>query len=96
MNQLDESVSYAIDYKSELTESKNQLDIALSRLDVSIDHLLTYLSEEYTVSYEEARLNQPKDIDPEQTQKRVKLLKRGIDELGPVNLAAIDRIRPRG
>ena len=95
---LDTSVSYAIDYKSQLTDDKNQLDIALSRLDVSIDHLLDYLSEEYTMSYEEAKINQPENIDREETQKRVKLLKRGIEELGPVNLASIeeyDRVAER-
>jgi len=90
VNALDTSVSYAIEHKSELTDNKNQVDIVQSRLDVSIDHLLDYLSEEYTMSYEEAKLNQPEDIDRESTQKRVKLLKRGIEELGPVNLASID------
>ncbi|WP_423189290.1 chromosome segregation protein SMC [Alkalibacterium sp. f15] len=98
VNRLDESVSYAIQYKSELTSNKNELDIAQSRLDVSIDFLLDYLSEEYTMSYEEAKLNQPDNIDRESTQKRVKLLKRGIEELGPVNLASIeeyDRVAER-
>ncbi|SFC44640.1 condensin subunit Smc [Alkalibacterium subtropicum] len=90
VSQLDESVSYAIDYKAELTDKKNQLDIAQSRLDVSMDHLLAYLSEEYTTSYEEAKSIQPDDIDAEATQKRVKLLKRGIEELGPVNVGAIE------
>lgn len=90
VSQLDESVSYAIQYKTELTENKNQLDIAQSRLDVSMDHLLEYLSEEYTTSYEEAKSIQPAEIDAEATQKRVKLLKRGIEELGPVNLGAIE------
>lgn len=87
---LDESVSYANQHKSELTDQKNTLDIALSRLDVSMDHLLEYLSEEYTVSYEEAKYNQPETIDVEETQKRVKLLKRGIEELGPVNVGSIE------
>jgi chromosome segregation protein len=90
VSQLDESVSYAIQYKTELTENKNQLEIAQSRLDVSMDHLLEYLSEEYTTSYEEAKSIQPAEIDAEATQKRVKLLKRGIEELGPVNLGAIE------
>ncbi|GEK91209.1 chromosome segregation protein SMC [Alkalibacterium kapii] len=87
---LDESVTYAIQRKSELTDQKNKLDIALSRSDVSMDHLLEYLSEEYAVSYEEAKANQPENIDPGDTKKRVKLLKRGIEELGPVNIGAIE------
>lgn len=73
-----------------ILDEKNKLAIQFSRLDVSIDHLLNYLSEEYAISYEEAKLNQPVDLDVEYTQKRVKLLKKGIEELGPVNLASIE------
>ncbi|TVP93584.1 MAG: hypothetical protein EA249_00110 [Alkalibacterium sp.] len=90
VTELEETIHSLQDRRSNLTEEKNQLDIATSRLDVSIDHLLEYLSEEYAISYEEAKLNQPDDLDREATQKRVKLLKRGIEELGPVNLNAIE------
>ncbi|EXJ22527.1 Chromosome partition protein smc [Alkalibacterium sp. AK22] len=90
VSELDDTISLLQDKRSMLSEEKNQLEIRLSRCDVSIDHLLEYLSEEYSVSYEEARLNQPENLDKEETQKRVKLLKRGIEELGPVNLAAIE------
>lgn len=87
---LEELTANLQERRSNLQGEKNQLDIQISRLDVSIDHLLDYLSEEYTISYEEAKLNQPDDIDREDTQKRVKLLKRGIEELGPVNIGSID------
>ncbi|GAB2492852.1 chromosome segregation protein SMC [Alkalibacterium psychrotolerans] len=90
VSELEETIASLQDRRSNLTEEKNQLEIASSRLDVSIDHLLEYLSEEYAISYEEAKLNQPDELDREATQKRVKLLKRGIEELGPVNLNAIE------
>ncbi|MCC5895567.1 MAG: chromosome segregation protein SMC [Alkalibacterium sp.] len=90
VTELEETIGDLQDKRSNMVEEKNQLDIQSSRYDVSIDHLLEYLSEEYAISYEEAKKNQPDTLDREQTQKRVKLLKRGIEELGPVNIGSID------
>ncbi|GAA0353389.1 chromosome segregation protein SMC [Alkalibacterium iburiense] len=88
--QLEEKNETAAGKRTYLLDEKNALDIQYSRHDVSIDHLLEYLSEEYAISYEEAKLNQPAEINREETQKRVKLLKKGIEELGPVNLSSIE------
>lgn len=42
--------------KQYLSDEKAKVDVELSRADVTIDHLLNYLAEEYSMSYEEARL----------------------------------------
>ncbi|MFC6464498.1 chromosome segregation protein SMC [Marinilactibacillus sp. GCM10026970] len=76
--------------KQELSDRKTKVEINLSRVDVSLDHLLNYLSEEYGLSYEEARLEPPLSLSEEEAQKKVKLLKKGIEELGPVNVGAIE------
>lgn len=91
--QLDEteySLSREQGKKQYVLDEKAELDIQLSRADVSIDHLLEYLSEEYNMSYEEARLQPNVELEISEAQKRVKLLKKGIEELGPVNIASID------
>lgn len=74
--------------KQRLSDLKSKIEIESSRADVSLDHLLTYLSEEYGLSFEEARLD-PIELSEEEAQKKVKLLKKGIEELGPVNIGAI-------
>lgn len=76
--------------KQYLAEQKSKVDVQLSRADVSIDHLLEHLSEEYSMSFEEARLQPKIELDAEEVQKRVKLIKKEIDELGSVNIGAIE------
>lgn len=71
-------------------EQINKEEVNLSKHEVSMDHLLDYLVEEYECSYEEAKRNEPLGMDFEQANKKVKLLKKGIDELGPINLGAIE------
>lgn len=88
--EIDDSLSREQGKKQYLSDEKAEIDIQLSRADVSIDHLLEYLSEEYNMSYEEARLQPNVDLEISEAQKRVKLLKKGIEELGPVNVASIE------
>nr|WP_279633315.1 chromosome segregation protein SMC [Marinilactibacillus kalidii] len=76
--------------KQTLSDRKTTIEINLSRADVSLDHYLAYLSEEYGLSYEEAKLEPKIDLSEEAAQKKVKLLKKGIEELGPVNVGAIE------
>src|SRR5699024_6232469 len=76
-----------------LSEEKSKVDIRLSQNDVRMDHYLEYLVDEYKIGYEEARLLDFPEIELEEAKKQVKLLKKGIEELGPVNLNPIDEHR---
>lgn len=76
-----------------LNDKKGKLTIELSKDDVKIDYLLDYLVEEYKISFEEARINSKLEIDFKEAKKRVRLLKKEIDELGPVNLNSIDEFK---
>src|SRR5699024_10074850 len=76
-----------------LSEEKSKVDIRLSQNDVRMDHYLEYLVDEYKIGYEEARLLDFPEIELEEAKKQVKLLKKGIEELGPVNLNSIDEHR---
>ncbi|GGE41945.1 chromosome partition protein Smc [Pullulanibacillus camelliae] len=65
-------------------------EIALERLDVELDNLLNHLREDYELSYEAAKEKYPLELDVEEAKKQVRLLKRSIEELGTVNLGAIE------
>lgn len=83
INQLNGQIKY-------LNDRKGKLAIKISKNDVRIDYLFEYLVEEYKISFEEARLLKEPKINLEEAKKQVNLLKKGIDELGPVNINAIE------
>ncbi|MYL52037.1 chromosome segregation protein SMC [Pontibacillus yanchengensis] len=73
-------------------------EVKSNRLDVELENRLEHLSTEYMLTYEKAKATYPKTENMEETQTKVKLIKRGIEELGTVNLGAIeeyDRILER-
>ena len=72
-----------------LAEEKSKLAIQISKNDVRMDHSLNYLVDEYKIGFEEAKLLETPEISLEEAQKKVRLLKKGIEELGPVNLNSI-------
>ena len=96
-NKLNKSLTDQLNQQSGrnkyLSEEKAKLDIQISRNDVRMDHYLEYLVDEYKIGYEEARLLEHPEMRLEEAQKQVKLLKKGIEELGPVNLNSIEEYR---
>ncbi|HET7616733.1 MAG TPA: AAA family ATPase, partial [Bacillales bacterium] len=77
-------------------EQKQQADllkaeeVKQNRLDVELDNRLNTLQEDYELSFEAAREQFEAPEDPEDARKQVKLIKRAIDDLGTVNLGAIE------
>lgn len=65
-------------------------EIRLNRIDVELDTRLTHLREEYMLTYEGAKAEYPLNIEVEEARKKVKLIKLAIEELGTVNLGAIE------
>ncbi|PMC38408.1 chromosome segregation protein SMC [Bacillus sp. UMB0899] len=65
-------------------------EVKLNRLDVELDNRLNHLREEYLLTFEGAKEKFTLDIEVDEARKRVKLIKLAIDELGTVNLGAID------
>ncbi|RSK26995.1 chromosome segregation protein SMC [Bacillus sp. HMF5848] len=86
--------------EQELKELKRQVkqfndvlkdyEVKINRLDVELDNLLHHLREEYMMSFEAAKEAYPLQIEVSEARKRVKLIKLAIEELGTVNLGAID------
>ncbi|MBD1380016.1 chromosome segregation protein SMC [Metabacillus arenae] len=65
-------------------------EVKLTRIDVELDNRLNHLREEYLLTYEGAKEKYSLDIEANDARKRVKLIKLAIEELGTVNLGAID------
>lgn len=65
-------------------------EVKLTRLDVELDNRLNMLREEYELSFEAAKANYPLTVEASEARKQVKLIKRAIDDLGTVNLGAIE------
>ncbi|MFJ5713341.1 chromosome segregation protein SMC [Neobacillus sp. NPDC093127] len=73
-------------------------EVKINRLDVELENRLAHLREEYLLSFEGAKEKYPLTIPSEEAKKKVKLIKLTIDELGSVNLGAIeeyDRVSER-
>ncbi|MDQ0198566.1 chromosome segregation protein SMC [Neobacillus ginsengisoli] len=65
-------------------------DVKINRLDVELENRLAHLREEYLLSFEGAKEQFPLTIPVDEARKKVKLIKLAIDELGNVNLGAIE------
>ncbi|WP_027408164.1 chromosome segregation protein SMC [Anoxybacteroides tepidamans] len=74
----------------QLTDIIKDEEVKLNRLDVELENLLARLREEYMLTFEAAKEKYPLKMDANDARKKVKLIKRAIDELGTVNLGAID------
>ncbi|WP_335870689.1 chromosome segregation protein SMC [Bacillus sp. 2205SS5-2] len=73
-------------------------EVRMNRLDVELDNRLNHLREEYALSFEAAKQEFPLNSSVDEAQKKVKLIKLAIDELGNVNIGAIeeyDRVSER-
>ncbi|WNS79753.1 chromosome segregation protein SMC [Domibacillus sp. DTU_2020_1001157_1_SI_ALB_TIR_016] len=73
-----------------LTESVRGHDVAIARLEVEIDTWLQKLNEQYSLTFEEAQRLYPLTLPIEESRRQVRLIKRAIEELGDVNLGAIE------
>ncbi|MEK5206541.1 chromosome segregation protein SMC [Psychrobacillus sp. FSL H8-0510] len=65
------------------------LDIKQSKIEVEMKSLQNHLEETYEMTLEDAEQDYPFDMDEDLARKKVKLLKRSIEELGPINLSSI-------
>ncbi|GKU82441.1 chromosome segregation protein SMC [Niallia sp. NCCP-28] len=65
-------------------------EIKLNRIDVELDTRLSQLREEYLLTYEGAKVDYPLTMEVDVARKKVKLIKLAIEELGTVNLGAIE------
>ncbi|WP_226665736.1 chromosome segregation protein SMC [Metabacillus litoralis] len=95
--QLHEKLEYEERELKELKRQDKQLrdilkdeEVKLNRLDVELDNRLDHLREEYLLTFEGAKEQYVLELEINDARKRVKLIKLAIEELGTVNLGAID------
>lgn len=74
----------------QLSDLLKDEEVRLNRFDVELDNRLNHLRAEYLLSFEAAKEKYVLDLDAGEARKRVKLIKLAIEELGTVNLGAID------
>lgn len=88
------------DIEQELKEQKRQLkfvsqtfhekEVSINRLDVELDTRLNKLQEEYEVTFEGAKSSFKLESDLDEARDHVKLIKMSLEELGTVNVGAIE------
>ncbi|XJZ28469.1 chromosome segregation protein SMC [Bacillota bacterium Lsc_1132] len=90
---LEDAELEAKEYKRQhkyMIEVLQDEEVKLNRLDVELENRLARLREEYLLSFDGAKEQFPLQIPVEEARKKVKLIKLAIDELGSVNLGAIE------
>ncbi|MED3646702.1 chromosome segregation protein SMC [Halalkalibacterium halodurans] len=73
-----------------MSESSRDAEVKVNRLDVELDNRLNQLRDEYELSYDLAKVEYPLMMEIGEARTKVKLIKRAIEELGTVNLGAIE------
>ncbi|WP_347552732.1 chromosome segregation protein SMC [Pseudalkalibacillus hwajinpoensis] len=76
--------------EKQLSGLMQAVEVRINRLDVELENRLTMLSEEYGLTYEAAKEKHVLKYEPDEAKRKLKLIKLEIDELGTVNLGAID------
>lgn len=73
-----------------LSELLTDEEVKLNRMDVDLEKRLDALREEYFITFEAAKEQYPLTHPYEEAKKKTKLIKLAIEELGTVNLGAIE------
>ncbi|WP_338210906.1 chromosome segregation protein SMC [Lactiplantibacillus paraxiangfangensis] len=79
------------------TDDYRRLELSQTKLTGEVDHATADLAEKYSLTVEAAQ-NDVSDLELPAINEQLKLLKRGLDEIGTVNLGAIeefDRVKER-
>jgi chromosome segregation protein len=74
----------------EYEEKLHQQEVRANRLDVELNHLLQKLAEEYETSFEGAKAKYGVPENPSKAERKVRSLKQQLEQLGDVNVGAIE------
>lgn len=98
ISEIEENNKTSSLYISKKEKELKDLEIKASRNDVKLDNLLLTLSEEYNMTFENAKLKYKLDIDEEEARNIVSSLKNKLKSIGEVNIGSIEeykRVRER-
>jgi len=91
--EIDRAIADSKGLRTQLRNAEDQLhqnEVRLGKLDTQLENLLAQLSEEYEISFEAAREKVEKIENVGQTRSELQRLKVALNQLGEVNLGAID------
>ena len=91
VDQSDSALTEANREQKQLLARQSQADVQKNRYELKLDNALTYLQEEYSLTFEGAEAQADPEIDQQIAQNEVSRLKQAIEKLGPVNLNAIEQ-----
>ncbi|MGX7025609.1 chromosome segregation protein SMC [Vagococcus hydrophili] len=72
-------------------DEKTAIEVAKNSSGIALDRCLTYLQEEYGMTYEGGKALYPEMVDFEEGKERIQLLKASIQQLGVVNVSSIEQ-----
>ncbi|MDI7741631.1 chromosome segregation protein SMC [Lysinibacillus fusiformis] len=90
LTQLEEQLKELQRIHKGFLESLRTVEVKASRIEFEMNRLHTLLEEQYELDFEQAQEQAIEIEDVDQVRRKVKLLKQSIEELGPVNLTAIE------
>ncbi|MCA9766140.1 MAG: chromosome segregation protein SMC [Carnobacterium sp.] len=90
LSQIEQTVVLKNNQQLYVVEQKTKVEVSLNRNDVRMDNRLVYLNEEYNLTFESAKQQHTLVMKIEEATQKVRLLKLSIQELGHVNLGAIE------
>lgn len=94
LSDISARITTTYDQQHQAMATSEQQAVALNRVKLGLDSRLNTLAEDYQLTYEAAKAAVAANHAPiPELKSKLKLLKRGIDELGPVNLNAIDQFK---
>lgn len=91
IDELDEQMTQMNRESQELLNRQSKAEVEQNRSEVVLDQLLSYLQEEYALTFEAASMTCATIENTDVAKREVRELKRMIEQLGPVNLAAIEQ-----
>ncbi|MEK2456819.1 chromosome segregation protein SMC [Tetragenococcus halophilus] len=91
INEQDESLSQLNQEQKEKLAEKTTVEVAKNRQENLLDHRLAYLQEEYHITFEKAEADYQAVEKNDETKEQIQHLRYKIEQLGPVNLNAIEQ-----
>lgn len=91
MNTADQALTNWNQQQAELLETKTQAEVLKDRAANRLESCLNYLREEYQLTFEAAQAKYELSIAVEEAKNQAKTVKKAMDALGPINLAAIEQ-----
>ena len=74
----------------QIDQAIKEEEIAIGKMDTTMDYLLSILSEEYHITYEKAKMDYILEIEPDIARMKVSTLRKEMKALGVVNLGSIE------